>query len=41
MITPGYYHRGQLTTLLAQMGCDPGPTDLPWLSGVVRIVDAA
>ncbi len=37
----GTHHRGQLTTLLAQMGRDPGPTDLPWLPGVVRIVDAA
>ena len=36
----GTHHRGQLTTLLAQMGRDPGPTDLPWLPGVVRIVDA-
>jgi uncharacterized damage-inducible protein DinB len=34
------HHRGQLTTRLAQMGRDPGPTDLPWLPGVVRIVDA-
>jgi len=27
--------------LLRQAGYDPGPTDLPWLPGVVRIVDAA
>lgn len=25
------HHRGQLTTLLSQMGYDPGITDLPWL----------
>lgn len=25
------HHRGQLTTLLSQLGYDPGPTDLPWL----------
>jgi uncharacterized damage-inducible protein DinB len=25
------HHRGQLTTLLSQVGIDPGVTDLPWL----------
>ena len=25
------HHRGQLTTLLSQLGYDVGPTDLPWL----------
>ena len=35
----GTHHRGQLTTLLRQAGHDPGVTDLPWLPGVVRIVD--
>jgi len=25
------HHRGQLTTLLSQLGIDPGVTDLPWL----------
>ncbi|HEY9861333.1 MAG TPA: DinB family protein, partial [Candidatus Obscuribacterales bacterium] len=25
------HHRGQLTTLLSQLGYDPGVTDLPWL----------
>lgn len=25
------HHRGQVTTLLCQLGVDPGPTDLPWL----------
>jgi uncharacterized damage-inducible protein DinB len=24
------HHRGQLTTLLMQMGVDPGETDIPW-----------
>jgi len=33
------HHRGQVTTLLKQAGCDPGVTDLPYLPGVVRIVD--
>ena len=35
----GTHHRGQLTTLLKQAGRDPGVTDLPWLPGVVRMVD--
>lgn len=25
------HHRGQITTLLMQMGIDPGVTDIPWL----------
>jgi uncharacterized damage-inducible protein DinB len=25
------HHRGQLTTLLMQLGIDPGATDIPWL----------
>jgi uncharacterized damage-inducible protein DinB len=25
------HHRGQITTLLSQLGCDPGITDLPWM----------
>lgn len=25
------HHRGQITTLLSQLGLDPGITDLPWL----------
>jgi uncharacterized damage-inducible protein DinB len=33
------HHRGQLTTLLKQAGKDPGITDLPYLPGVVRILD--
>ena len=36
----GTHHRGQLTTLIKQAGRDPGVTDLPWLPGVVRILEA-
>ena len=25
------HHRGQVTTLLSQLGIDPGPTDFPWM----------
>lgn len=35
----GTHHRGQLTTLIAQAGRDPGVTDIPWLPGVVRFTD--
>ena len=35
----GIHHRGQLTALIKQAGRDPGATDLPWLPGVVRMVD--
>ena len=35
----GTQHRGQLTTLIRQAGRDPGETDLPWLPGVVRLVE--
>lgn len=27
------HHRGQVTTLMMQLGYDPGVTDIPWLSG--------
>jgi uncharacterized damage-inducible protein DinB len=33
------HHRGQVSTLLKQAGQDPGITDLPYLPGVVRIID--
>ena len=33
------HHRGQLTTLMKQAGRDPGITDLPYLPGVVQILD--
>ena len=29
------HHRGQLTTLLSQLGHDPGVTDLPFIPGLV------
>lgn len=28
------HHRGQLTTLMFQIGIDPGVTDMPWLPGL-------
>lgn len=28
------HHRGQLTTLLNQLGYDPGVTDIPWMPGL-------
>ena len=31
------HHRGQLTTLLSQMGHDPGVTDLPFMPGVAPV----
>jgi uncharacterized damage-inducible protein DinB len=33
------HHRGQLATLIKQAGKDPGVTDLPWMPGVVAVVD--
>ncbi|WNZ22537.1 damage-inducible protein DinB [Leptolyngbya sp. NK1-12] len=30
------HHRGQLTTLLSQLGYDPGITDLPWLPSLTQ-----
>jgi uncharacterized damage-inducible protein DinB len=33
------HHRGQVTTLLKQAGKDPGVTDLPYLPGVVQLLD--
>lgn len=32
------HHRGQVTTLLMQMGIDPGVTDLPWMPGLDAIL---
>ena len=29
-------HRGQVTTLIKQLGYEPGVTDIPWLPGVVE-----
>ncbi len=31
MFNHATHHRGQLTTLVKQLGVDPGVTDLPWL----------
>lgn len=31
MFNHGTHHRGQLTTLMKQLGVEPGVTDLPWL----------
>jgi uncharacterized damage-inducible protein DinB len=31
MFNHGTHHRGQLTTLMKQLGVNPGVTDLPWL----------
>jgi uncharacterized damage-inducible protein DinB len=33
------HHRGQVTTILKQAGADPGVTDLPYLPGVVQLLD--
>jgi uncharacterized damage-inducible protein DinB len=33
------HHRGQLTTLLSQMGHDPGITDLPFMPGVADALE--
>ncbi len=35
----GTHHRGQVTTLLTQAGVDPGVTDLPWVPGIVTMLD--
>lgn len=39
MFNHGTHHRGQLTALIKQAGVDPGVTDLPWLPGLVQMVD--
>jgi uncharacterized damage-inducible protein DinB len=33
------HHRGQLTTLLSQMGYDPGITDLPWMPSLDAVAE--
>jgi uncharacterized damage-inducible protein DinB len=35
------HHRGQLTTLLSQLGYDPGVTDLPFMPGVASVEHGA
>ncbi len=32
------HHRGQVTTLIKQLGYDPGATDIPWMPGAVEFV---
>ncbi len=32
------HHRGQVTTLVKQLGYDPGTTDIPWMPGAVEYV---
>ncbi|MFQ5938396.1 MAG: DinB family protein, partial [Acidiferrobacterales bacterium] len=32
------HHRGQVTTLIKQLGYEPGITDIPWLPGAVEIL---
>ncbi|HEY9661723.1 MAG TPA: DinB family protein, partial [Allocoleopsis sp.] len=34
------HHRGQLTTLLSQLGHDPGVTDLPWLPHLAGLTNS-
>jgi len=34
------HHRGQITTLLTQLGHDIGPTDLPAMTGLDQIIDS-
>ena len=34
------HHRGQVTTLLSQLGLDVGPTDLPFMPGVAELLDS-
>jgi uncharacterized damage-inducible protein DinB len=34
MFNHATHHRGQLTTLMKQLGVEPGVTDLPWLSAL-------
>ena len=43
MFNHGIHHRGQLTTLMKQLGIDPGVTDLPWLPALYggSLLDAA
>lgn len=31
------HHRGQVTTLIKQLGYEPGVTDIPWLPGAVEV----
>jgi uncharacterized damage-inducible protein DinB len=33
------HHRGQLSTLIKQAGRDVGVTDLPWMPGVMKVIE--
>ncbi|MBD2022790.1 damage-inducible protein DinB [Leptolyngbya sp. FACHB-36] len=33
------HHRGQVTTLIKQLGYEPGATDIPWLPSVSKLID--
>ncbi len=33
------HHRGQLATLITQAGKNPGVTDLPWMPGILTVLD--
>lgn len=33
------HHRGQITVLLSQQGVDYGVTDLPWVPGVIDVIN--
>ena len=33
------HHRGQVTTLLSQLGIDPGTTDLPFVPGLAEVLE--
>jgi uncharacterized damage-inducible protein DinB len=33
------HHRGQATTLLTQLGADPGTTDIPWLPALYEEIE--
>ena len=32
------HHRGQVTTLIKQLGFEPGITDIPWMPGAMEVV---
>jgi len=35
------HHRGQATTLLTQLGADPGTTDIPWLPALYEEIEGS
>jgi len=32
------HHRGQVTTLIKQLGYEPPVTDIPWMSGMIEVL---